>query len=87
MVRFSQRVERTVICHDDDVQAAVEADLLEAVHELTDDSVHPLEGLDHLEHRSTSHPLSMDTMPMNRYAGTNLVFHRAIITSFILCLW
>lgn len=39
----------TVIRQDDDVDAAVEADLLEAVHELADDLIYALDGLNQLQ--------------------------------------
>lgn len=39
----------TVICQDDDVETAMKADLLEAVHQLTDDPVHALQGQNQLQ--------------------------------------
>ena len=39
----------TVIGHNDDVDAAVQAELLEAVHQLTHDLVHAPDGVDQLE--------------------------------------
>lgn len=39
----------TVVGQDDNVKTAVEADLLEAVHELTHDPVYFLEGQNHLQ--------------------------------------
>lgn len=38
----------TMICQDNEVQTAVEADLLEAVHELTDDLIHSLKSFNQL---------------------------------------
>lgn len=43
----------TVICQDDDVDTAVEADLLEAVHELTHDPVYFLDCQNQLQDTKT----------------------------------
>lgn len=44
-----------MISQDDDVETSVEADLLQAVHQLTHDPVHVLDGRNHLQDRNV-HP-------------------------------
>ena len=39
----------TMICQDDDVEAAVHANLLQAIHELTNDLIHTLDCLNQLQ--------------------------------------
>lgn len=47
----------TVICQDDDVETAMKADLLEAVHQLTDDPVYVLQGQNQLQETGTQSTL------------------------------
>lgn len=44
----------TVICQDDDVKTTVEANLLQAVHQLTHDPVNVLDGQNQLQDTKTS---------------------------------
>lgn len=44
--------ELTVVSQDDDVDTSVEVDLLEAVHQLTHDPVHVLDGQNQLQDRN-----------------------------------
>lgn len=39
----------TVICQDNDVDTAVKVELLEAIHELTDDLIYTLDHFEHLQ--------------------------------------
>lgn len=49
----------TVICQDDDVETAMKANLLEAVHQLTDDPVYALQGQNQLQETGTQPTLGL----------------------------
>lgn len=66
LLRGSKVTERdvTVICQDDDVKTTVEADLLQAVHQLTHDPVNVLDGQNQL--RTQNNSSQMDSTNHNR---------------------
>lgn len=59
----------TMICHDDDVETAVEANLLQTIHKLTNDPIHPLDCFNQLQETSETHTASISKV-------SNPFFHR-----------
>lgn len=56
--------ELTVVSQDDDVETSVEADLLQAVHQLTHDPVHVLDGQNQLQDRNVENTWTKPRAPL-----------------------